>query len=54
LKETNLAGVSKRGASLSSIKHLPPLLEKERGIQGVRFINNLKIVFEFITLMDYT
>jgi len=30
--------VSKRGASPSSIKNLPPLLGKERGIKGVRLI----------------
>jgi hypothetical protein len=33
--------VFKRGASPSSIKYLPPLLRKERGIKGVRI--NLKI-----------
>jgi len=36
--------VGKRGASPLS-KSLPPLLEKERGIKGVRLINNLDFLF---------
>jgi hypothetical protein len=33
--------VSKRGVSPSSIKYFPPLLEKERGIKGVRLEVNI-------------
>jgi hypothetical protein len=35
--------VGKRGGSAPSLFHLPPLLQKERGIKGVRLINNLKL-----------
>jgi len=35
-----MEGESKRG-SASLKNHLPPLLLKERGIKGVRLINNL-------------
>jgi len=34
-------GVPVREGRSPSLKSLPPLLEKERGIKGVRLINNL-------------
>jgi len=33
----------REGAKPPSLKCLPPLLVKERGIKGVRLINNLKL-----------
>jgi hypothetical protein len=44
-KEIDTRGESKRGEA-SLIQPVPPLLDKERGIKGVRFINNLEV---FIT-----
>ena len=38
--------MSKRGDFAPSLKSLPPLLAKERGIKGVRLINNLRIEIE--------
>jgi len=34
--------MNKRGGFAPSLKPLPPLLEKERGIKGARLISNLK------------
>jgi len=41
--------VGKRGAK-PSLKSLPPLLWKERGIKGVRLISNLKLISFVIKL----
>ena len=40
-----LIGVSKRGDSPSLTK-IPPLLDKERGIKGVRLVSNLSTKVE--------
>jgi hypothetical protein len=41
LKTGERGSVSKRGGFAPSLKSLPPLLQKERGIKGVRLANDL-------------